>query len=111
MPKSRSRVHRRMCVIARDCMLTNPLLNESELTELIKSYGSRHFTNPRRLKRFINSFRLQFYLASIADVPSSPESLMRFVVLAEKYPSDPAQAPAPGLADSDGEPLGERYSA
>ena len=32
-------------------------------------------------------------------------------VLAEKYTSDPAQAPAPGLADSDGEPLGERYSA
>ena len=32
-------------------------------------------------------------------------------VLAEKYPSDPAQAPAPGLSDSDGEPLGRRSSA
>ena len=28
-----------------------------------KFYGSRHFSNPRRLKRFINGFRLQAYLA------------------------------------------------
>lgn len=63
-----------------------PVRDSEELAQLIERYGSRHFTNPRRLKRFINSFRLQFYLASIADVNYSPELLMRFVVLAEKYP-------------------------
>lgn len=51
-------------------------------------YGSRHFSNPRRLKRFINGFRLQTYLtAAVRDVPSSIDRLARFLVLAEKWPA------------------------
>ena len=51
-------------------------------------YGSRHFRNPRRLKRFINGFRLQTYLTtSVRPGSISNERLARFLVLAEKWPA------------------------
>lgn len=53
-----------------------------------KDYGSRHFANPRRLKRFINGFRLQAYLtASVRPGSASVDRLARFLVLAEKWPA------------------------
>ncbi|GAB4369542.1 MAG: hypothetical protein Kow00114_29390 [Kiloniellaceae bacterium] len=63
--------------------------------ETATHYGSRHFSNPRRLKRFINGFRLQTYVAAAAaqdsearqKPPPSIEHLARFLVLAEKWPA------------------------
>lgn len=58
------------------------------VVETAKYYGSRHFENPRRVKRFINGFRLQAYLA-----PTGPagvrniDRLARFLVLSEKWPA------------------------
>ncbi|WP_299616859.1 P-loop NTPase fold protein [Pelagibius sp.] len=53
-----------------------------------KAYGSRHFDNPRRLKRFINGFRLQTYLNATVRPGAAPvERLARFLVLAEKWPA------------------------
>jgi hypothetical protein len=53
-----------------------------------KHYGSRHFANPRRLKRFINGFRLQTYLTAAARPQATPiDRLARFLVLAEKWPA------------------------
>lgn len=53
-----------------------------------KYFGSRHFSNPRRLKRFINGFRLQAYLtAAVRPGAASVDRLARFLVLAEKWPA------------------------
>lgn len=53
-----------------------------------KHYGSRHFDNPRRLKRFINGFRLQTYLTAAVRPGATPiDRLARFLVLAEKWPA------------------------
>jgi hypothetical protein len=53
-----------------------------------KLYGSRHFDNPRRLKRFINGFRLQAYLTAAVRPGAAPiDRLARFLVLAEKWPA------------------------
>ena len=62
--------------------------DSSAVIDAAEHYGSRHFTNPRRLKRFINGFRLQAYLAS-AVLPGSlqVDHLARFLVLAEKWPA------------------------
>ncbi len=56
--------------------------------EAAEHYGSRHFSNPRRLKRFINSFRLQAYLAdAVLPAALNIDHLARFLVLAEKWPA------------------------
>ncbi len=56
--------------------------------EKARHYGSRHFRNPRRLKRFINSFRLQTYLTAAARPGlSRVDHLARFIVLAERWPA------------------------
>jgi hypothetical protein len=62
--------------------------DSSAVIDAAEHYGSRHFTNPRRLKRFINGFRLQAYLAN-AVLPGALEvdHLARFLVLAEKWPA------------------------
>ena len=53
-----------------------------------KVYGSRHFGNPRRLKRFINGFRLQTYLsAAVRPEATHIDRLARFLVMAEKWPA------------------------
>ncbi|WP_193368072.1 KAP family P-loop NTPase fold protein [Pelagibius marinus] len=53
-----------------------------------KHYGSGHFNNPRRLKRFINGFRLQSYLTeAVRPGKTSVDRLARFLVLAEKWPA------------------------
>ncbi|MGF1632046.1 MAG: P-loop NTPase fold protein [Kiloniellaceae bacterium] len=58
------------------------------LIERARHYGSRHFNNPRRLKRFINSFRLQAYLTAAVRPGSEPiDHLARFLVLTEKWPA------------------------
>ncbi len=63
--------------------------DSSLVVQTATHFGSRHFQNPRRLKRFINGFRLQAYLAA----SSGPESagninrLARLLVLAEKWPA------------------------
>ena len=41
MAKSRSRTYRRLTVIARDVLLTNPTAAEPDLTEIIKTAASR----------------------------------------------------------------------
>ena len=41
MTQSRSRSYRRLCVIAKDCLLTHPGLRDSDLTEVIKTAASR----------------------------------------------------------------------
>lgn len=56
--------------------------------EKARHYGSRHFDNPRRLKRFINGFRLQTYLAAaVRPDRGGIDHLARFIVLAEKWPA------------------------
>lgn len=71
------------------------------VTDAAEDYGGKHFQNPRRLKRFINSFRLQTYLASevrrsdgdkslpppLRSQPTQLDRLARFLVLAEKWPA------------------------
>ncbi|MCP4330633.1 MAG: hypothetical protein GY791_19745 [Alphaproteobacteria bacterium] len=61
--------------------------DSDELVSTAKYYGSRHFRNPRRLKRFINGLRLQSYLTA-ATRPDlyDLDRLARFLVLAEKWP-------------------------
>jgi hypothetical protein len=56
--------------------------------EKARHYGSRHFDNPRQLKRFINGFRLQTYLAAAVRPRATPiDRLARFLVLTEKWPA------------------------
>jgi hypothetical protein len=57
-----------------------------EVVNAIEHYGSLYFRNPRRLKRWINSFRLHVYLASAAGKDIPVERLARFLVLCEKWP-------------------------
>ncbi|MEO3431481.1 P-loop NTPase fold protein [Pelagibius sp. CAU 1746] len=71
------------------------------VTDTAEDYGSKHFHNPRRLKRFINSFRLQTYLAGevrrsdgdkglprpLRSRSTQLDRLARFLVLAEKWPA------------------------
>jgi Cdc6-like AAA superfamily ATPase len=63
--------------------------SDSDLViEKARHYGSRHFRNPRRLKRFINSFRLQTYLTAAARPQMNHvDHLARFIVLAERWPA------------------------
>jgi hypothetical protein len=62
--------------------------DSQELIDLASYYGSRHFSNPRRLKRFINGFRLQAYLANaVQPVSVQIDRLARFLILAEKWPA------------------------
>jgi hypothetical protein len=71
------------------------------VTDTAEDYGGKHFQNPRRLKRFINSFRLQTYLAGeirrsdgekrlprpLRSQSAQLDRLARFLVLAEKWPA------------------------
>ena len=51
-------------------------------------YGGGHFQNPRRLKRFINGFRLQTYLAASSGPGGGRvDRLARLLVLSEKWPA------------------------
>ncbi|NNE64912.1 MAG: hypothetical protein HKN34_12570, partial [Gammaproteobacteria bacterium] len=57
-----------------------------EVAALIERYGARYFRNPRRLKRWVNSFRIHVYLAMADKIDVSAEHLARFLVLCEKWP-------------------------
>lgn len=57
-----------------------------EVVEAITAYGARCFRNPRRLKRFVNAFRLHVYLAQAARLDLPVDRLARFLVLTEKWP-------------------------
>lgn len=62
--------------------------DSSLVIQIATYYGSRHFQNPRRLKRFINGFRLQTYLAASSGPRGEEvERLARLLVLAEKWPA------------------------
>jgi peptidoglycan hydrolase-like protein with peptidoglycan-binding domain len=62
--------------------------DSESVIEKARHYGSLHFDNPRQLKRFINGFRLQTYLAAAARSQATPiDRLARFLVLAEKWPA------------------------
>ena len=62
--------------------------DSSLVVQLATYYGSGHFQNPRRLKRFINGFRLQSYLmASGRPNGKDIDRLARLLVLAEKWPA------------------------
>lgn len=65
-----------------------PHHDSNDLIRAAEHYGSRHFRNPRRLKRFINTFRLQTYLAnSVRHGAVDLDHLARFLVLVEKWPA------------------------
>ena len=57
-----------------------------EVAEAIAAYGAKCFRNPRRLKRFVNAFRLHVYLAEAARLDLPVDRLARFLVLTEKWP-------------------------
>ena len=57
-----------------------------EVKEVITKYGTIYFSNPRRLKRFINSFRLNVHLAQTVGLDESIELMARFLILTEKWP-------------------------
>ena len=59
------------------------LVDSDEIKQAAHDYGAACFGNPRRLKRFINSYRLYAYLAP--NLP--PARIARFLVLAEKWPA------------------------
>lgn len=60
--------------------------DSDEVVKTVSRYGSEYFTNPRRLKRFVNNFRLHAYLANITGFEISLDRLARFLVLTEKWP-------------------------
>jgi len=65
-----------------------PPSDSKTVIDTAEHYGSRHFNNPRRLKRFINGFRLQAYLANaVRPATTDVDRLARFLVLAEKWPA------------------------
>jgi hypothetical protein len=57
-----------------------------EVVETVSQYGPDYFKNPRRLKRFINNFRLHAYLANMTGFAVSLDRLARFLILIEKWP-------------------------
>jgi len=61
-------------------------LDSPEVKNALEKYGENYFTNPRRLKRFVNSFRLHVHLAPNTGCKASVEELARFLVLTEKWP-------------------------
>ncbi len=62
--------------------------DSDDVIAMARRYGSRYFDNPRRLKRFINGFRLQTYLtAAVRPEAMHIDRLARFLVLAEKWPA------------------------
>jgi len=60
--------------------------DSDEVVKTVSRYGSEYFTNPRRLKRFVNNFRLHAYLANITGFEISLDRLARFLVLTEQWP-------------------------
>lgn len=60
--------------------------DSEEVVETVSRYGAGYFKNPRRLKRFVNNFRLHAYLANITGFEISLDRLARFLVLTEKWP-------------------------
>jgi hypothetical protein len=45
-----------------------------------------YFTNPRRIKRFVNALRLHVYLAQASGFHAEVDELARFLVLTERWP-------------------------
>ncbi len=60
--------------------------DSAQVVDAIAHYGGRYFRNPRRFKRWLNSFRMQAYLARATGFPTSVDRLARFLVLSEKWP-------------------------
>jgi len=60
--------------------------DSDEVVKTVSRYGTEYFSNPRRLKRFVNNFRLHAYLAKITGFEISLDRLARFLVLTEKWP-------------------------
>ena len=60
--------------------------DSDEVVKTVSHYGTEYFSNPRRLKRFVNNFRLHAYLAKITGFEISLDRLARFLVLTEKWP-------------------------
>jgi len=60
--------------------------DSEEVKKTIEKYGPKYFQNPRRLKRFINGFRLHVYLTNKSKKKFSTDTLARFLVLTEKWP-------------------------
>jgi len=61
--------------------------DSAEVLRIRQKYGPEHFNNPRRYKRFVNSFRLHAYLLDRQKKEIGLETLARFLVLAEKWPA------------------------
>jgi KAP family P-loop domain len=57
-----------------------------ELRAAMLEHGPVYFTNPRRIKRFINGLRLYVYLANASSFPVEVDQLARFLVLTERWP-------------------------
>ncbi len=57
-----------------------------EVQNVINTYGLQYFRNPRRLKRFINFFRLHVHLAHATDLGESLDLIARFLILTERWP-------------------------
>jgi hypothetical protein len=65
----------------------NGVISDSpEVASIIKEYGKTYFVNPRRLKKFINMFRLYVHLGRVVGRDESSEMIARFLILAEKWP-------------------------
>lgn len=63
------------------------IVNDSpEVARIIQDYGKTYFVNPRRLKKFINMFRLYVHLAKEVGRDESSETIARFLILTEKWP-------------------------
>ncbi|MGD8890748.1 MAG: P-loop NTPase fold protein [Desulfobacterales bacterium] len=57
-----------------------------EVERIIKEYGKKYLYNPRRIKKFINTFRLYVHLAKVLGRKESIETIARFLILIEKWP-------------------------
>ncbi len=60
--------------------------DSDEVVKTVSHCGTEYFSNPRRLKRFVNSFRLHAYLAKITGFEISLDRLARLLVLTEEWP-------------------------
>jgi KAP-like P-loop domain-containing protein len=60
--------------------------DSDEVKQALAKYGGGYFTNPRRLKRFVNLFRLDARLAPETRCQATVDQLARFLVLTEKWP-------------------------
>jgi KAP family P-loop domain len=63
-----------------------PVDDSPELRSAILKYAPAHFTNPRRIKRFVNALRLHVYLAQASGFHADVDELARFLMLTERWP-------------------------